>query len=69
MLADLRVEVRPNVNWLPVSMHWQETGEDGRGVFEGFDRVEDWRFQVLYDDIFEMLCQGVTGHGVVIYAA
>lgn len=69
MLADLKVEVRPNVNWLPVSMQWQETGEDGRGVFEGLDRVEDWRFQVSYDDMFEMLCQGVTGHGVVIYAA
>ncbi|KAG8673946.1 hypothetical protein FPOAC1_007265 [Fusarium poae] len=65
MLSDTTVEVRPNLDWLPVSMQWREADEDEYGVFEGTDALGDWTYQVSYDEMFKMLREGITGHGVV----
>ncbi|OBS20278.1 hypothetical protein FPOA_06658 [Fusarium poae] len=66
MLSDTTVEVRPNLDWLPVSMQWREADDDEYGVFEGTDALGDWTYQVSYDEMFTMLREGITGHGVVI---
>jgi hypothetical protein len=65
----LTVKVRPNLDWLPVDMHWRNKGGDGEeDVFEGSDILgdNDWIYQIAPEVMLEMLTGGATGRGTVI---
>jgi hypothetical protein len=58
--SDLAIVVRPNLDWLPITLRWNES----RDLFEGFDQLDEMnKLEVPSNSVIDMVCNPPNKRG------